>query len=90
MSSDRRRTVRYQCNFIEAPVITVSKPDPKSIPSERKRMLGLSIRLGDFTIYEVVNDIERRLIHSNILTTDSTSSCPLLVNVYSTLGGISL
>jgi hypothetical protein len=50
----------------------------------------LSIRFGDFTIYEVVNDIERRLIHSNILTTDSTSSCPLLVNVYSTLGGISL
>jgi hypothetical protein len=60
MSSDRRRTGRYQGNFIEAPVITVSKPDPKSIPSERKPMLRLSIRLGDFTIYEVVNDRKAR------------------------------
>src|SRR5215207_11348811 len=30
------------------------------------------------------------LIHCNILETDSTSSCPFVVNVYSTLGGISL
>src|SRR5215203_2154706 len=30
------------------------------------------------------------LIHCSILTTDSTSSCPLAVNVYSTRGGISL
>src|SRR5215207_1750538 len=30
------------------------------------------------------------LIHCNILETDSTSSCPLVVNVYSTRGGISL
>src|ERR671924_1934114 len=30
------------------------------------------------------------LIHCSILTTDSTSSCPLMVNVYSTRGGISL
>ena len=30
------------------------------------------------------------LIHSSIAITDSTSSCPLVVNRYSTLGGISL
>jgi hypothetical protein len=30
------------------------------------------------------------LIHCSILATDSTSSCPLIVNVYSTRGGISL
>jgi len=30
------------------------------------------------------------LIHCSILTTDSTNSCPLVVNVYSTRGGISL
>ena len=34
--------------------------------------------------------LDHFLIHCSILTTDSTSSCPLLVNVYSTLGGISL
>jgi len=30
------------------------------------------------------------LIHCNKLITDSTNSCPLLVKLYSTLGGISL
>lgn len=30
------------------------------------------------------------LIHCSMLITDSTSSCPLVVNVYSTRGGISL
>src|SRR5918995_6712507 len=34
--------------------------------------------------------LDHFLIHCSILTTDSTSSCPLDVSLYSTLGGISL
>lgn len=74
MSSDRRRTVRYRGNYIEPPVITVSKPDPKSTPSDRKPMLGFSVRLGDLTIYEVANDIERPTHNVEEIT-------PLRINV---------
>jgi hypothetical protein len=74
MSSDRRRTIRYQGNFIEHPIITVSKPDPKSIPSERKPILGFSVRLGEFTIHEVVNGIERAAGNVEEIT-------PLRINV---------
>jgi hypothetical protein len=51
--------IKYEGNFIEPPNITVSQPDATSVQSERKYQLVVSLRLGDFTIYEIRNGEER-------------------------------